>query len=345
VVSNLGQVMSQEIHEIPQVLRRILDANLQKSIKDAISDFTRFRSVIILARGTSDNAAHFLKYLIETSVGIPCGLASPSAATMYEAKFDYKDVLLVSISQSGRSTDLITFAEKARAGGAFLVSITNDEKSPLALLADLHLPLHAGPELAVPATKSYIAQLAISYLFIATWVEQPFHFDRIIAGIEKVLLDQSEYLNFAKKIDTAKPLYILGRGFSYPNAREFALKLQETSLIPVQGMSSSDFLHGPIASLSRESQVIFVSPEHSPIGLFGDAPDRVRAITPSVFWMGRAGLNLTNEPTISGPAGSDEVTASIVDAVIFQKITHQLAVSRGLDPDSPEGLSKVTITH
>jgi glutamine---fructose-6-phosphate transaminase (isomerizing) len=337
--------MDQEIKEIPQVLRRITDANLEKSIKEGISDFSKFHSVMILARGTSDNAAHFLKYLIETKVGLPCGLASPSAATMYQAKFDYKGVLLVSISQSGRSTDLITFAEKARAGGAFLVSITNDDQSPLAQLADLHLSLHAGPELAVPATKSYIAQLAISYLFINTWIGIPAHFNELVTSIERVVLDQSEYLDFAKKIDTARPLYILGRGFSYPNAKEFALKLQETSLIPVQGMSSSDFLHGPIASLSSESQVIFVSPEHSPAGLFGDAPERVRAITQSVFWLGRAGLNLASEPSISGGASSDEVTASIIDAVIFQKVTHYLAVSRGLDPDSPEGLSKVTITH
>ncbi len=340
-----GQVMLREISEIPRMLGDIANAmSCNQSAKNLLRD-RNFDSVIILARGTSDNAGHYLKYLLETQLGLPVGLASPSAATMYPTSFKYQNCLLIAISQSGQSTDLLTFAKAAQAGGGYLLSITNDENSPLAKLSDLHLAIFAGPELAVPATKSYVGQLMVSYLLTMAWANKSPDVDSIINAASSIVDDQSDYKSFAKHLDISKPIYVLGRGFSYPNAKEFALKLQETCLIPVQGMSSSDFLHGPIASLNSEAQVVFIASEHLPKESFGEAPQRVRNVTGRVLWIGNPAVTSNEDVVLKTPQTPSELTASISDAVAFQKITHELATSNGLNPDSPEGLSKVTITR
>ncbi len=340
-----GQVMLREISEIPRMLGDIANAmSSNQSAKNLLRD-RNFDSVIILARGTSDNAGHYLKYLLETQLGLPVGLASPSAATMYPTSFKYQNCLLIAISQSGQSTDLLTFAKAAQAGGGYLLSITNDENSPLAKLSDLHLAIFAGPELAVPATKSYVGQLMVSYLLTMAWANKSPDVDSIINAASSIVDDQSDYKSFAKHLDISKPIYVLGRGFSYPNAKEFALKLQETCLIPVQGMSSSDFLHGPIASLNSEAQAVFIASEHLPSESFGEAPQRVRNVTGKVLWIGNPAVTSNEDVVLKSPQTPSELTASISDAVAFQKITHELATSNGLNPDSPEGLSKVTITR
>ena len=345
VMSSFGEVMQREINEIPRVLNDItISMSSRHDVKDLFKN-QKFTSVIIVARGTSDNAGHYLKYLLETQIGLPVGLASPSAATMYPASFKYENCLLIAISQSGQSTDLVTFAKAAQAGGGYLLSITNDENSPLARLSNIHIPILAGPELAVPATKSYVGQLLVSYLLVMAWAGKPTITDAIISAAKEILADSVSYKDFAKRIDISKPIYVLGRGFSYPNAKEFALKLQETCLIPVQGMSSSDFMHGPIASLNPSAQVVFMSPHQIPRESFGEAPERVRIIANKVYWIGSNAQASTEDFVLDTPNTDSEITSCISDAVAFQKVTHELAVSNGLDPDSPQGLNKVTITR
>ena len=345
VMKSFGEVMQREIHEIPRMLRDISTA--MANFNEAREPFKNysFTSAIIVARGTSDNAGHYLKYLLETQLGLPVGLASPSAATMYPTTFKYENCLLIAISQSGQSTDLLTFAKAAQSGGGFLLSITNNEDSPLAKLANIHIPVLAGPELAVPATKSYVGQLLISYLLVMAWAGKSVETEAIISSAEGILVDSVNYKEFAKNLDISKPIYILGRGFSYPNAKEFALKLQETCLIPVQGMSSSDFMHGPIASLNSTAQVIFIAPHHLPKESFGEAPSRVRAITGKVYWIGNNAHSTGIDVVLNTPSTDSEISACVSDAIAFQKVTHELAVSNGLNPDSPEGLNKVTITR
>lgn len=344
-MAELGEVMMREINEIPSVLTALNKVFTKEH--PAVKQIRNldFHSVIILARGTSDNAAHFLKYLIEVKMGLPCGLASPSAATLYHSKFNYRDTLVVALSQSGQSTDLLTFAKAAKAGGGFLVSITNDAESPLAKLSDQHINIQAGTEVAVPATKSYVGQLLASYMFVNYLKDFPNRTEEIIESVLSATSKAEEISNFVEQLNVSSPLYILGRGYSYPNAKEFALKLQETCLIPVQGMSTSDFLHGPIASLTTNSQVIFISPEHSPDSAFGEAPERVRSITKKVFWIGKGASNIGGEAVISAGNSFSEVEASISDAILFQQVTHKLATKLGLDPDKPKGLNKVTITR
>lgn len=344
-MSQPGEIMFREINEIPQMVKAITQSLSGDLRVHSLLTEREFTNVVILARGTSDNAAHFFKYLIETKLGLPCGLASPSAATMYQVPFKYSKTLLIALSQSGQSTDLITFAKSAQTGGGFLLSITNDAESPLAKISDIHIPILAGPEIAVPATKSYVGQLMISYLLASAWANEKVSTEEIITNTEKLLSNDRAISDFASSINLSRPLFVLGRGFSYPNAKEFALKLQETCLIPVQGMSSSDFLHGPIASLSDDAQVVFIAPEHLPKESFGEAPTKIRAITKDLYWIGSSKQRESGEHHLDSVPSSSEVIASITDAVLFQKITHFLATSNGLDPDSPRGLSKVTITR
>ena len=339
-----GSVMLSEIRETPKILHGI--AKLFDNNEDIKNLYKKqnFQSVIILARGTSDNAAHFLKYLIEIKLGLPVGLASPSAATMYSAKFNYSKTLVIALSQSGQSSDLITFAKAAKEGGGFILSITNDSESPLAKLSDLHIPINAGPEIAVPATKSYVGQIFISYLLVLAWANEETDTDQIIKNSQEWCDSINSVAAFCTDLQIKKPIYVLGRGISYPNAKEFALKLQETSLIPVQGMSSSDFLHGPIASLDKESQVIFIAPKLIPKDSFGEAPARVREVTGKVLWIGSSEFATDKDLVLEGGQAKSEIEAAISDALAFQLVTHHIAIKNGLNPDSPRGLNKVTIT-
>ena len=340
-----GSLMLSEITEIPRVLSE-LSSSFASNIKaQQLLHDRKFNSIMLLARGTSDNAAHFFKYLIETKLGLPCGLVSPSAATMYSTRFQYENTLLIAISQSGQSSDLLAFAKAAQAGGGYLLSITNDPSSPLATTSDLHIPIGAGPELAVPATKSYVGQLFLSLLLTSAWAKTAPNSSEVVSASKKCLDDSDLYKTFASSIDIKRPIYVLGRGFSYPNAKEFALKLQETCLIPVQGMSSSDFLHGPIASLDRDSQVIFLAPHDLPKASFGEAPARVRAVTGRVFWIGSNDFADKGDLVLETPKCGSEVDSCISDAIAFQKVTHQIAISNNFNPDTPQGLNKVTITR
>jgi len=338
-----GEIMMKEICDIPQMLQAQSDYFQQLTQRKANVFIQKYNSVVILARGTSDNAAHFLKFLIETKIGLPCGLASPSAVTLYSAKLIYKNTLIIAISQSGESLDLISFAKSAKDGGGFLLAITNNENSPLALLSDQHIPIMAGPEDAIPATKSYIGELMASHLLVSDWKgEIPVTSD-LIQKSQDAVFDDS-YLSFADEIDISHPLYVLGRGYSYPNAKEFALKLQETCHIPVQGSSSSDFMHGPIASLNSKSQVIFMSPGGIPGNAFGEAPNRIRSIVEQIFWIGNGANPIHDDILLNTPCMDNEIDSSICDAIIFQKITHRLALSNHLNPDLPKGLNKITRT-
>jgi glucosamine--fructose-6-phosphate aminotransferase (isomerizing) len=345
VMNHPGDVMLSEIRETPNMLRNLVKSFDSNVTAQNLFKTHDFQSVIILARGTSDNAAHFLKYLIEIKLGLPAGLASPSAATMYSAKFKYQKTLIVALSQSGQSADLIAFANAAKAGSGYVLSITNAPDSPLAQISDLHIPINAGPERAVPATKSYVGQLFVSFLLVNAWSENAVNVDQLISSAENWCESTSKIDDFAAAFDITKPVYVLGRGYSYPNAKEFALKLQETSLIPVQGMSSSDFLHGPIASLRSDSQVIFIAPIGTPKDSFGESCARIREITGKVFWVGTSDLSKENDIVLQGNRAETEVEASIADAIAFQLITHKVATLNGLNPDSPRGLNKITITR
>jgi glucosamine--fructose-6-phosphate aminotransferase (isomerizing) len=225
-VNQIGKIMQSEIAEIPAVFTKLIAAESQFGALSNLLKTSQIQSVLVLARGTSDNAAHFLKYLIETQLGLPVGLTSPSSVTIYHAQLNFKNTLVVAISQSGQSTDLVEYATAAKGAGATLISITNDETSPLAKLADHHLALMAGAEFAVAATKSYAAQLLASLMLVSAWSSKLTNYKSVIAAGTELLANDSALTMAVAKCDRANEIVVLGRGFSYPIAREAALKIQ-----------------------------------------------------------------------------------------------------------------------
>ncbi len=338
-----GEIMRSEINEIPAVFARLLASTETFIEVKSLLASRSITSALILARGTSDNAAHFLKYLIETQMGIPVGLTSPSSVTIYNTSLHFENVLVVAISQSGQSPDLIAYARSAQSAGATLISITNDVHSPLAESADLHIALEAGPELAVAATKSYAAELLASYLLVCAWSGRENRATQLPEIAKSLLaLDISESVS---RCEISREIVILGRGFSYPNAREAALKIQETNKVSVQGLSTADYLHGPISALTEATQVFFIAPDHMPSHSMNEEVKRIRTNSPLIFWFGKSDLAISGEVIVGGATAPDEIIASIADALLIQRFVLELCVKNGLDPDSPAGLSKVTLTY
>ena len=337
--------MFSEISETPDVFSRLINSEAQFQQAAEKIKARNITNVIILARGTSDNAGHYLKFLIEVKLGLPVGLASPSSVSIYGAKVDFKDTLVIALSQSGRSPDLITFASAAKEGKALLITMTNNSDSPLANVGDIHIDLSAGPEIAVAATKSYSAELLASLLLVDSWIgNMSAGRSHLVDSSRECIVNLGEVDSFAKSLDANREIVVIGRGYAYANAKELALKIQETSYIPVQGMSSADYQHGPIATLNSDSQVIVLSPSGMPKKALEDSMVRIRQSEPEIIWLGSNELALNKERVIKGSNQAKEEESTIIDAALIQYLTLGFAVKNGFNPDSPAGLSKVTKT-
>ena len=337
--------MYSEISETPDVFSRLINSEAQFQEAAEKIKARNITNVIILARGTSDNAGHYLKFLIEVKLGLPVGLASPSSVSIYGAKVDFKDTLVIALSQSGRSPDLITFASAAKEGKALLITMTNNSDSPLANVGDIHIDLSAGLEVAVAATKSYSAELLASLLLVDSWIgNMSAGRSHLVDSSRECIANLGEVDSFAKSLDANREIVVIGRGYAYANAKELALKIQETSYIPVQGMSSADYQHGPIATLNSDSQVIVLSPSGMPKKALEDSMVRIRQSEPEIIWLGSNELALNKERVIKGSNQAKEEESTIIDAALIQYLTLGFAVKNGFNPDSPAGLSKVTKT-
>jgi glucosamine--fructose-6-phosphate aminotransferase (isomerizing) len=247
--------------------------------------------------------------------------------------------LVVAISQSGQSPDLVKFATAARKSNAYVIAMTNDDKSPLATIAHNHFSLLAGPELAVAATKSYNAQLLISYLLVAAWTGKQINSEQIISEATRLAATPDLVSKAVALASRDKEVVILGRGFAYPNAREAALKIQETCKISVQGLSTADYLHGPISALKPET------PSHMPAPSITEATVKIRKTSSRIFWIGNGGTLEGDDIVLAGSNCDDEIASTIVDAIVLQRFALEFAVASGYDPDAPVGLSKVTLTN
>ena len=342
--TNLGEIMRSEIAEIPAVFQKLADQipTITKQINEL--SLNNIDSVILVARGTSDNAALFLKYLIETKIGIPCGLASPSVVTIYKSNLRFTNCLVIGISQSGQSPDIVTYTKAAKAGGAKSISLTNDPESPLAKATDLHLYLEAGAEKAVAATKSYSAELLLSYILVSAWAKQPINLDSLISATKQSVSDLPKVSAIVNSFDHKSGITTMGRGFAYANAQECALKIQETLKIPVSSFSSADYLHGPISSLTENSRVIFLTPTGVSVESMDKTVNRIREITKHIYWIGSGFPTKNGEIQIGGATGLSEQESVIADSVVLQQFALLLAVKNNLNPDAPAGLLKVTQT-
>ncbi|MEJ6608074.1 MAG: SIS domain-containing protein [Candidatus Planktophila sp.] len=344
-MGTLGSITASEISQTPSVFKAILKNKAAINSAKDILQSKEISSIVILARGTSDNAAYFLKYLIETQLGLPVGLASPSSVTAYNSDLKYSKTLIIAISQSGQSPDLVKFATAAREASAYVISMTNDDSSPLAKVSHQHFSLLAGPELAVAATKSYSAQLLTSYLLVAAWSGKEINEQLIVSEAARLAETPGLVAEAVAAVSRNNEIVVLGRGFSYCNAREAALKIQEISKISVQGLSTADYLHGPISALTADTQVFILAPAHMPSILITEALEKIRAVKSRIFWIGNGGIPEGNDIVLRGSNCEDEITSNIVDAIVLQRFAMEFAVASGYNPDAPEGLSKVTLTN
>jgi glucosamine--fructose-6-phosphate aminotransferase (isomerizing) len=337
--------MAAEIAEQPAVLRRILDEGVGDA--RAVAKLLAVRAprfVLLAARGTSDHAALYAKYLVEIGLGLPCGLASPSTFTAYGVRPDLRDVLLVAVSQSGGSPDLVGTVETARACGATTLAVTNEPGSALEEAAELRLLVHAGPERAVAATKSYAAELLTLFLVVDAWGGGD---GSDAAGLPDAAAElvsrRDEVEAVAQRYRFASRLVTTGRGYAYPTAREAALKLMETSYVAAHAFSGADLLHGPLAMVDPQYPVVAVVPG-------GVGAEAMRPVLDRVLERGADLLVLGTEDAPVGalglrlPSNLAERVHPVVDIVPLQWLALEMALARGLDPDAPRGLAKVTRT-
>jgi glucosamine--fructose-6-phosphate aminotransferase (isomerizing) len=335
-----GALMAAEIADQPATLAGLLAAHGE--LEDAARRIAaaRPRFVLIAARGTSDHAALYAKYLIEIRRQLPAGLASPSTFTLYGAAPDLTDVLFLAISQSGRSPDLVESMAVARACGALTVAVTNSPDSPLALAAELSVDVRAGVERAVAATKTYTAEL-LALLLLLAGDGAARDAERLPEGAARTLAGNPTELiaGAAARFRYADRIVVSGRGYSYPTAREGALKLMETSYLSAQAFSGADLLHGPLAMIDGSVPVIAVTSPGRSGAAMEPVLDRLAEVGAEVLRVGPArGLPVA-------AAGLPEHVLPIVEIMPLQLLALQLAVERGLDPDAPRGLSKVTHTR
>jgi glucosamine--fructose-6-phosphate aminotransferase (isomerizing) len=338
--------MAAEIAEQPEVLARVLADGLREA--RAVAGVLAGRAprfVLLAARGTSDHAALYAKYLVEIGLGLPCGLVSPSTFTVYGARPDLRDVLVIAVSQSGGSPDLVGTVGVARELGATTLAVTNRPGSPLADAAELHLDVRAGAELAVAATKSYTAELLTLFLVLDAWAGGDGADARPVPDAAAQLVGRrAEVAALAQRYRFASRLVTTGRGYSYPTAREAALKLMETSYVAAHAFSGADLLHGPLALVDPQYPVLAVVPA----GAGGEAMEPVLG---RILERGADLLVLGTEPEPPAgargfrlPGGVHERMHPVVDIIALQWLALEMAVGRGLDPDTPRSLAKVTET-
>ncbi len=340
-----GRLMASEIAEQPAVLARILDDGLT-GVRATSSEILarRPRFALLAARGTSDHAALYAKYLFEIVLGWPAGLASPSTMTTYGARPDLRDVLFIAVSQSGGSPDLVESLKTARACGAMTLAVTNAPDSPLAAAAQLHIDVLAGPERAVAATKSYTAQLLSLYLLVDALRGGEGAGRGVVEAAASVVGNLEPVRGVARRLLHVERLVITGRGYAYPTAREAALKLMETSYLSAQAFSAADLLHGPMAMLQEGSAVIAVDPGGRSGQAIEPVIERLVELETDLTVVGPVGDVAATAKHLPLPAGIPEELSPIIEIIPLQMLARELSVARGQDPDAPRGLRKVTKT-
>jgi glucosamine--fructose-6-phosphate aminotransferase (isomerizing) len=340
-------LMRQEIEQQPVVLRATIDALLPRRDEvAAVAGGTR--QVLLIARGTSDNAAVYGSYLIQAYAGRLVSLASPSIATTYRSQIDLTGVLAVALSQSGRTEEIVETLEWAAANGARTLAITNGgADSPLAQAAEVAFITEAGVERAVPATKTFTTQLAaLAVLGLALGAPlDPGELRAVPDAIEELLAGQLDLAPIVAELAKVPGVVVSGRGLAYAAALELALKLKEACYLHAMGLSYADLLHGPIAVVDAETPAIVMAADSGPT-LDGtvDLARRVIGAGARAYGIGGgSALAAACSRALAAPP-LPEWLAPLGLIVPGQLLTEELARNLGLDPDNPRGLSKVTQT-
>ncbi|WP_228984305.1 SIS domain-containing protein [Streptomyces sp. DH12] len=343
-----GRIMAGEMAEQPAVLRRILERGapqIQAVARAVAARGPRF--VLLTGRGTSDNAALYAKYLLEIRLGMPCGLTSMSTTTAYGARPDLTDVLVIIVSQSGGSPDLVASTRAAREAGAVTLAVTNNPDSPLAAVSEYHVDVLAGPERALPATKTYTASLLALYLLVEGLRGGDGAAAHALPDIaERILARRDEVRTLAARYRFAERMVLTSRGYGYPTAREAALKLMETSYVPALAYSGADLLHGPLAMVDNVSPVIAVVTEGRGGEALQPVLDRLRGRGADLFVVGpRAQVEAASAGFVLPVDGVPEELQPVLEILPLQQLAYEVTIARGQDPDAPRALAKVTETR
>jgi glucosamine--fructose-6-phosphate aminotransferase (isomerizing) len=334
--------MYREAAQAPEAVREQLQANAARVVRLAARlRQTPPRAVVTCARGSSDHAATFARYLIETRLGLLTSSAAPSVSSVYDARPDLAGAVMLAISQSGASPDLLSAVSSARAAGAHIVALVNAEDSPLAQLADELIPLCAGMERSVAATKSYIASLAAIVHLVASWSRDA----QLAAALQQApeRLERAWQLDWSAAVTHLTPannLYVIGRGLGLGVAQEAALKLKETCGLHAEAVSAAELRHGPMALVRAGFPLlIFTQNDESRSGVTQLAAE-LAAQGADVLLAGADAARATILPT----EGAHPVIEPLLFAQSFYRMVNALSLARGGDPDRPPHLHKVTET-
>jgi glutamine---fructose-6-phosphate transaminase (isomerizing) len=302
------------------------------------------RLVITCGRGSSDHAASFAKYAIETRAGVMVASHAPSSSSIYGTSFSGLDgALFLAISQSGKSPDILSSIVAAREAGAIVVAMVNDADSPAAGLADVVIPLLAGPERSVAATKSYVGSLmAITHL-VGEWTQDS-AIDRALDGAEEQLglAFQQDWSAASQILEETKSMFVIGRGLTFGVANEAALKLKETSALHAEAFSAAEVRHGPMAIVGENFPVLMLQPEDPTKASFPQLSSEFASRGALVFATGDALPGATMLPNASG---LHPLVAPACLITSFYGFAEKLALARGRNPDDPPWLKKVTETQ
>jgi glucosamine--fructose-6-phosphate aminotransferase (isomerizing) len=343
-------LMLEEIYEQPQAIARAVEqeyANVTRLVGELRE--REIRHVVIAARGTSDNAATYAKYLIEIVAGFPVALAAPSVYTLYDASVNLAGSLVLGISQSGQATDVVKTLSVARAAGALTVGITNVADSPLSTVSDYTLLCHAGEEKAVAATKTYTTALALIALLVGQWAGSA----ELVNGLRAIPDQLQATLDMDDTVAAAVERYryiqecaVLARGLNQATALEAALKMTETSYLVAKPYSGADFLHGPIAMVSEGFPCFLFAPEGRAYPSMVELALKLRERGAELIVVAHSPeiLELATKP-LALPLAVHELLSPLLYIVPGQLWAYHLARTRGQNPDKPRGLTKVTLTR
>lgn len=327
-------IMEQEARTAPQKIAGQLAANadLMQQLGEKLRAFDP-RFVMIVGRGSSDHAGVFAKYLFEIEAGVPTFAAAPSVASVYGKTLKLEGGLVIVISQSGRSPDILAQARMAKNAGAFCVALVNDETAPIKDIVDVVVPLRAGEEKAVAATKSYLATLSAILQLASAWTQS----ESLAAAVNSLpqalqtAVDTEPQLTPAS-VENVKNLVVLGRGLGYAVSKEIALKLKEVCSIHAEAFSSAEFLHGPVTLVEKKLTIVDVC--------IGD--ESYASHIEQIENVSQRGADLVHLNQTS-----TDIHPRVAPLALLQRFyidVASVAIARGIDPDQPAGLKKVTQT-
>ncbi|HEX7620547.1 MAG TPA: SIS domain-containing protein [Anaerolineales bacterium] len=343
--------LQSEIFEQPDCLAHLLGKQRETVEKIVAAIHQReIRYVFLAARGTSDNAGRYANYLWGAQNRLPLALATPSLFTYYEQPPTLDGALVVGVSQSGQSPDIVSVIDEGRRQGCLTLSITNAPDSPLAQAAELVLDIQAGEEKAIAATKTYTNELMAIAMLSAALADDKTHWrelEKVSGWAEKVLKQDASIARMAERYRYMRQCVVLGRGFNYCTAFEWALKLKEMTYTVAEPYSSADFQHGPIAMVEGGFPILAVAPRGKVLDTMLEMLGRLRGDHHAelvVISDDKRALALAQSP-IQLPDGMPEWLTPIISIIPAQLFSYHLTLAKGINPESPRTIGKVTETH